>query len=482
MKPRLALLLFVAASMQGLCSSALADPPAVCDASSAWLTQHDPLPTAAPPKHAPNLLDADCPFYQDAWQRFLLVAQPDKNHNNAPIFLTYPAIRDVFTPPAPAMQNIDQNLALLDAGINQAKSQGILVDQNGNPVFYAINVNGTFKDFVIGSGLSTVAALQSVNVAGGKADIQLPPGIIELKSSWQIVPDSNAASTYITAKVQVPYLKAINGSVVPTPQTRTVTVALLQLHVVFSLDDHPELIWTTFEHIDSHGNPDNAPSAKANPPSDDLVDLSDSYPLYQKGLKPKDTYVDVTAKPLPDYASLFREATQSFVSNGKPFATSIYRLYPGSSSTSADVDGDVSAVNTSMKAVFGTSDKRRFYQLIGGMWLDDPKSSNAAKSFGPGKDFTNPPGQSTDNLLSPIAGEDRLSGTAGESFTQPGDGSQYPYCFSCHNTRLIKSDTRSFAKSCQLMPSTSLNVSHVFSKFIDDVQLPLSATSCPKHP
>jgi hypothetical protein len=87
-----------------------------------------------------------------------------------------------------------------------------------------------------------------------------------MKSAWQIVDDANPPGDYITARAVVPILSVENGQVfVSKDKTRTVTVALLSLHVVFVLDIHPEFIWSTFEHVDNTGTPDLAPLAAANP-------------------------------------------------------------------------------------------------------------------------------------------------------------------------------------------------------------------------
>ena len=467
----------------------------ICDASASWLLAKMPASNAQPMNHKQfadkSLPDADCPFYQNAWQRFLIATKSDGK--GVPDFLTYPTIRDVFVPSVPTLRNVDPALPLLDAGINQAKSQGILIDQNGNPVFYAIHVNAAFKTFVSANGLRTVSDLQKV-----KQDLALPSGIVELKSAWEIVPDTAPLTNYakyFTVRAQVPCLTIVNGAVVPTQKVRNVTVALLALHVVFSLDNHPELIWTTFEHINSGGGRDNAPAASVNPAKNptDPIDSLNSYPLYKPGTLIADTYV---TKTLPNYASFFDEATQSFVKTGV-LSTPVYRLFPGSKSDgmkpddSAE-DGDVHVLDHNVAGLFTSAwaaDKRRFYQLVGGIWLDDSSGTNPAKQrFEADSDFSNDPGATTDDPNSPVAGEDRLSSTAMESFTQSETGiSIFPNCFSCHDTHAVKSDKRPGGlASEQLMPAARLNVSHVFSKFVDDTNFlpvdPPAGASCPSHP
>jgi hypothetical protein len=72
-----------------------------------------------------------------------------------------------------------------------------------------------------------------------------------------------------------------------------------------------------------------------------------------------------------------------------------------------------------------------------------------------------------DSKYSILAGEDRLSSTAMESFTQP-PGS-FPNCLSCHNTQAINSNGVPCARDAtgiKLVEPGLLNVSHVISQFL----------------
>src|SRR5262249_35743663 len=57
---------------------------------------------------------------------------------------------------------------------------------------------------------------------------------------------------------------------------RLVKVALVALHVVFTLPGHPEFVWTSFEHVDGQGTPDIAPMAIDNPVLTDPNNLQDT--------------------------------------------------------------------------------------------------------------------------------------------------------------------------------------------------------------
>ena len=75
----------------------------------------------------------------------------------------------------------------------------------------------------------------------------------------------------------------------------------------------------------------------------------------------------------------------------------------------------------------------------------------------------------SDSDYSLLAGEDRLSSVAMESFTQA--PAAFPNCFSCHNTQAVTEKGVPIDRDRQgamLMGPKQLNVSHVFSQFLMD--------------
>jgi hypothetical protein len=138
-----------------------------CPVPSQWLPTTPLPPTDTPPPHP----GPDCPFYRAAWQNFMYSLQPGSD--GRPRFLsTYATIADLFGPAA-ALQFAPQHPGILslaprtaqfpnekllhapgnppgiDAGVNQAGPlRGLLIDQNGHPIYYAIHVNNVYEDFI----------------------------------------------------------------------------------------------------------------------------------------------------------------------------------------------------------------------------------------------------------------------------------------------------------------------------------------------
>ena len=445
---------------------------AQCPADSKWLPH-----TPKPKNDNPNSPDVDCPFYQAAWQHFLFAAQPDRKGN--PAFFSYKNIEDLFgaatisrflfpqhkvgtlsLAPRVAERPNDnaftpQQLAVIGSDVFQAGLRGLLIDQRGHPIFYGIHVNKAFDDFLSDHKLKNPISLKNASDS-----LVFPKGVVELKSAWQIVDDANPPKNYIIArKASVPTLRVQNHKIIADiSKPRTVTVALLALHVVFVLDGHPEFIWSTFEHVDPTSNiPDLTPVATVNDSPGSGPISGNHFVLFKDGSTADQINTAVVTDQAPD--PTFDEATQTFKTTGGLLQTSIIRLFPASKSNTTDVDDEIQGVNDSITKLFAAksaNDPRRNYRLIGGVWLKNPLGQQG--TFKLGVEFKDKDGQTTDDPNSVLQGEDRLSGMAMESFTQD----QFPNCFSCHSTKAVTDDDTGDV----IISPKLLNVSHVLSKFL----------------
>lgn len=381
----------------------------------------------------------DCGFYNHIWQSFLWGTQP--GFDKHPAFLDFETFESVFGLETAG----DKRLPLLNAGFRQAGDpHAILVDQQHNPIFYSVHLNRIFADFVRQHKINQLANLLKLPGQGGiPADLEFPPGSIEFKAAWKIV-EGDKAQDYFTIRARVPLLKNSGDTVVETGKTRVVTVALLSLHVVTLVQDHPEFIWGTFEHIDASGKTDLAPVARHNP-TQGLPELDDglsSYPLFAKGLPTG------LANLLPA-RQLLIEGSQKFAD-----ATSVYRVYPASVTGSEEEDFGVTTINQNIAKLFDTTDPaktdlRRHYHLTGAVWINEPGSEDADGIFKADRSFENGRKEKV------LAGEDALSNLAMESFTQK----LQPNCLSCHNTLSKEYETG------KMLPPRRINVSNLLTLF-----------------
>jgi hypothetical protein len=456
----------------------------ICSSSEEWLPSTPPLDLFKPLPHPAG----ECPFYRGSWQNFLVATQPDAD--GRPDFLNWATIDSMF------LSSLPKAAVRAELGdIRQAGGRQILIDQNGRSLYYGIHVNQKFAEFVNENGLNTVEGIQ-----GADSRLFFPAGVIELKSAWQDITGAPPAeyADYITTTARVPTLsQGANGAILEDKNNpREIPVALLALHVVYTLPGHPELIWGSFEH--STRSPDISAADQRrdvaptffdrNPSLDDpdnldvtaVVSREDSR-LYRGG-----TPANQANQAISDADLRLDEETQSFPGQ----QTSIYRMFPASKSHSIEPDAALSSLNFNVGELFDAKadtlssvDKRGFYRQIGSVWMDKP--AYFALNSPLANDLTNPlVAQGGDRALqqvaqedlalnggdsefSILAGEDRLSSTAMESFTQ--SPTSFPNCFSCHNTQAVT--TRGIpanrdTESPVLLQPKRINVSHVFSQFL----------------
>jgi hypothetical protein len=415
--------------------------------------------------------DNDCAFYNIAWNFFMYATQSKRGA--LPTFLSYSTPRDIagaaiakdFPPSAaeasgqagtvalaPRGAKQFSNLPGLNGGFVQAGvAKAVLIDKNRNAIYYGIHLNDTFASFLRDNKINDpkrILGTPGTDDGAISPILEFRTGSLELKSAWQIV-EGPIPPNYITVVATIPWLKneadGTGVSVDDSHPPQKVVLALLGLHVIVAIDDHPEFIWATFEHADVsdltklQGFVDVAPAVTENPSPGKAVVLADAnrdYTLYEKGLDPTKANDVQSAETIQ-----IDEATQKFSKS-----TSVYRVFPGSNSKGSTEDEAVSDLNEDFGRMFndrdpGKADLRRNYRLVGAVWINDPTKNFAEKLF------------FKDDVL---AGEDRLSNMAMESFTQPEADS--PNCFSCHHTR-----SKEIGSGDRSIVGRRINVSHVIS-------------------
>jgi hypothetical protein len=451
----------------------------ICASSEEWLPTTPGVPMFRPLPHPAG----ECPFYRGGWQNFLIATQPDAN--GTPAIRFYPTIDDVFTPAKPH----GSNRSWL-GDIKQAGGRQILIDQNGRTIYYGIHVNQEFVKFVKANHLETGKAIR-------EADPRLffPGGVVEFKSAWQEVDpnDPSQVADYISVKAPVPHISRVNGKIVEDRDNpREATLRLLALHVVFTFPGHPEFVWSTFEH--STGAPDItagdgkrnvAPTGGVNPLAEDPLNQMDTTVVCQDDhiLCKKGTRANEGNRAVEESILTFDEMTQKFGQT-----TSIYRMFPASKSNTIDPDAAISSLNHNVEALFTEAaadgrlkpnDKRGHYRLVGAQWMDKPEFFKVDSPLQ--NDETSPfveqigrdallkaiQVDGSDSSYSILAGEDRLSSTAMESFTQAPDS--FTNCFSCHNTQAVTAKGVPLKRDIdgmKLLDAKQINVSHVLTQFL----------------
>lgn len=205
---------------------------------------HTQTPPPAEGKGSPFDVSSttNCIFHQWSWQKFLWLTKPQANNN--PLFLN--ELTQVSDALIPVAKRPGVNIVLTDT--EQAGSNGVL---KANPVYGG--TNQIAKDFTVYYSIHSnptmmkAAQIYKDSLKSGKLNPNnlrtFPVGSLELKVSWV------DANTIIAGKQKNFYITMAAVSTDGKTYTNK-RVALLGMHVVGVVINHPEFIWATFQHND----------------------------------------------------------------------------------------------------------------------------------------------------------------------------------------------------------------------------------------
>ncbi len=192
--------------------------------------------------------ETNCAFHRWAWQMFLWAMQ---DVDGKPRFLNFSTPYELL-----GIESRDSLLPRITKSMQprsldeylQAGTEGILVDQAGNPVYYSQYLNQDFVDFVKKNNLTDPKSFQKID-----PKTTFSVDVAEFKASWKIIDDDvKNKDSFFTMKAPVYLLANKNGKIVVDPtQSREVDLALVGFHIAGVVKDHPEMIWATFEHQDN---------------------------------------------------------------------------------------------------------------------------------------------------------------------------------------------------------------------------------------
>lgn len=410
-----------------------------------------------------------CDFYRWGAQMFLWLTSPQDNG----LIIDEPGFFNVLPPDASHQRmlqaNTDDAPVVLDlrsgkpeevGEFGQAGGGGVLLSQAGSLVYYGIHINDLYAYLVTGqdSGALTgtvfprnaddlAAVIAYVNATFPGVPIDAPDGLaIELKTSWvelDTIPNE-LQDQFLTIEAVVPRFVASADNLTWTENgTETISLALTGIHIVGSVQNHPELVWITYEHVL------NAPDA-------------DYYYTNASGnavLRPYDAsgtflFASTGSPAMPANVECMKEtntgaiaAVMSTTTPTEPVcaggivATHVVRAYPwGGTANSQDAavvtnNTLLLSINNSIRPQLAPDDPRVNYVLTGGIWTSAP-SATADAPIPNAADFT----------AAALRGSPFLANTTMETFRQGTN------CFACHNI--------------EATATNAFGVSHIFSQII----------------
>lgn len=218
-------------------------PDSLCLVSPSWFPHSQ---TPAPEEGIGSPFDTSSTtnqiFHQWSWNKFLWLTKPDAGGN--PLFLNQSKVKQVTSHMGTVTVPSGTLVVLQDTA--QAGPESAVLQTNpdynsgtGAMVYYSIHMNPT----MYAAGLSFANQLNSGTLPPSNKAM-FPVGSFELKVAWvplSAIPASKQNEYYTTTAA----LSTNNGVSFTNTQ-----VALIGMHVVGVVQNHPEFIWATFEHDD----------------------------------------------------------------------------------------------------------------------------------------------------------------------------------------------------------------------------------------
>lgn len=217
------------------------DSSQACLAEASWFPHSQtPAPNEGPTSpFADPTTTTNCDFHQWAWQKFLFLTRPLSPNSTELNFREYYQVDN-------KMDTIGRTIILDDT--TQAGSHSTLFDKTNRPVYYAVFINKLMYDsaskyvklFVANCKVSKDSISQAKLDQFGYTNVTFPVGSTEIKTSWVLASSLEPGSLkdyYVT-----------QGKFKRTG--KMVDIALVGMHIVGAVENHPELIWATFEHSD----------------------------------------------------------------------------------------------------------------------------------------------------------------------------------------------------------------------------------------
>jgi hypothetical protein len=315
-------------------------------------------------------------------------------------------------------------------GVNQATSDGILVDQKGRAIYTTIMINDVYRDFVIKNSLYKPEALRNF-----PDTTNFPIGAFSLKAAWKIVSPGEDASRFYTTTAKIQKLGYNGKKIVLTNVLETARVALVGFHIAVVVKGHPEMIWATFEHVN------NAPYSVADQLPGDQV-AEGNYTFYKGGTPWQDCNdpaspilkLDTATQKLSPVTQVFRQ----------------YRLGGGKSANQNNID----MLNAKMHRAMPRSSVWRNYAEVGAIWFVKKDALKPNSAF-----------VSSDTLLT---GSKVLSNSVIETFTQA--DTDLNQCFGCHNTTPLTT----VPTNAQIVPGKNVLTSHILiTNYLEKTMQPI---------
>jgi hypothetical protein len=375
----------------------------------------------------PPTKNTDCDFYKWSSHMFLWLTSSANNT----LILDSSIVFDVSAPNPQGQRTFIANTANGAASGNrfglrdekpvdigetgQAGGDAVLMSQKGSLVYYGIHANDVFAWFLTGQknnqiqattfpmNAQQLAAVALFARSKGKTTLpDLKAMTMEMKSSW-VDASTVDSSRFITIQAQVPNYVQSSPTQWKLSGTTQKKLALVGLHVVGTVNGHPEMVWATFEHVSNAPN-DGYYYNSTNGVKFVPYNSAGSWTFMQSGgpqigannelmqVDNTGNIVALSATPIGP-SNTFRAS---------PWGSA------GNTASSASNNTDIVSLNVDILSLLASQDVRRNYVLVGAVWTSDGSIPDSGSTTA-------------------MRGSLELANTTMETYHQDMN------CFSCHN-------------------------------------------------
>lgn len=383
-----------------------------------------------------------CDFYKWGAQMFLWLTSPERDG----LVLDGPAIFTVLPADDQGKRYLIENSngsplkfslrseKFDDIGeVGQAGGGGVLMSQGKSLVYYGVHINNVYGYFLTGQkngqfpkmtkfprnkdDLAEVKNFVASNYE--KTPLVAAEALtMELKTAWVEASTVKNPEEFILINAEIPaYTPNSDNTVWERNGTKTAKLALVGMHVVGTVQNHPEFVWSTFEHIS------NAPDA-----SYYYMDSKDQ--MIKQPYSSNGNYLFMAsggAEALANTECMKEDKGDIVVNVGedkKPLCkggivpSNTTRINPWGSApdeSSANNNTRLLSNNNSVISQLSKGDVRKNYIQVGGIWTSAPSDTADA-----------PIPDTADFKSSDLRGSLKLANATMETYKQKMD------CFACH--------------------------------------------------
>jgi hypothetical protein len=353
---------------------------------------------------------------------------------------------------------VGEDGVVFDVSPAQAGGAGVLLAQNSSVVYYTILANDVYTYFTSGVNSGKISATQFPTTQADLDTIQSYAGqtfsdanalAVEVKLSWVDVSAVQDPSAYITTPAFVPTWNTSNPKLWTPSGERLTTLALVGVHFVGSAKGHPEMIWSTFEHV---GNSPNGSYQYVNQSNQTVTIPASSAGTWIFSASNSSgpfNVVHADYQNPPDIEGSTASGPQFDVSPSDtqrvyPFGVAPTGVPNQIDPTPAAANTELVSINDSVAGQLSNGDVRANYFFVGSTW-----------TFG-GYAPTGQYDPTTNNGSGAEIGTNRLANSTMETYQQSSSGNPSgSNCFSCHTDGTVSPGT----------PVTT-DISHIFSDML----------------